>query len=126
MNPQSHSFWLVLLLMSPFHRWGNRGLSPFVFSVLMGLGKADTSGAKAASLQRRVLLPPSEGGRPAREEQAWSAIYTDTFPGETVQAEGGGYTSCSFVTATSSATNRKAREEVGSPDRVWPPPHPSV
>lgn len=100
-------------------------MSPFEFSVPMGLGKADTSGAKAASLQRSALLPQREEDLPGRN-RPWSAIYTDTFPGETVQAEGGGYTSCSFVTATSSATNRKAREEVGSPDRVWPPPHPSV
>lgn len=43
-----------------------------------------------------------------------------------MQAEGGVLTSCSFVRATNSATNRKAREGVGSPDRVWPPPHPSL
>lgn len=125
MNPQSHSFWSVLLFVSAFHRWGNRGTSPFECSVSTGLGEADMSGAKAASVRRSVHLSQREGDLPGRN-RPWRAIYTDTFAGETVRAEGGGHTSCSFVIATSSATNRKAGEEVGSPDRVWPPPHPSV
>ena len=43
--------------------------------------------------------------------------------GDTAQAEGGGHTSC-FCQSRQLCT--KAREEVGSPDPVWPPPHPNV
>ena len=62
MNPHSHSFWLALLV-SPFHRWGNRGRSPFE-----GLSKADSSGAEASSLLQSVLLLQREKDLPGRNK----------------------------------------------------------
>lgn len=120
MNPHSHSFWLALLV-SPFYRRGNRGRSP-----LEGLSKADPSGAKAFSLSCKESSS-SRGRKTCQEGTGRQVVFTQTpLQGDTAQAEGGGHTSCSFVRAASSAAGRKAREEVGSLDPVWPPPHPDV
>ena len=91
-----------------------------------GLSKADPSGAKAFSLSRKASS--SFRGRKTCQEGTGRQVLFTQMPlrGDTAQAEGGGHTSCSFVRAASSATGRKAREEVGSPDPMWPPPHPEV
>lgn len=90
---------------------------------MLGPGQADASGAKAFCLQQSILLPRREPGLPGGN-RPWGAVYTDAVAERSRAGDGGGRTSCSFVRATSSAANRKAGEEVGSADRVWPLPAP--